>query len=287
MNISNKLSEIPGIHTYINKLEIKALESKLKSKQRAFLLTEKYFIKVGTAKEKAFYISLLNEIEMYKFLSSDILQIPKLVDYFQNERYIVLILEKITGSTLAANRNDFTMQKDIDSKNVLKEIKNISKLKEYPENVSVLNRDSKAEGYFKMIYKELDAETRRSTEHLIGTLNQSAKLVFSHGDLIPTNIIKNRNQYYIIDWEWAGLRPDTYDTALFLLFSGCPVQRLSQFDKLDSCWGLMELYRDALLIASREIKNWLDVKDSLMQKKYVKLWLDTLKEAEKRLLLHQ
>ncbi|WP_040982886.1 phosphotransferase [Oceanobacillus jeddahense] len=287
MNISNKLSDIPKIHSYINKQEIKDLENKLKSRQRAFLLTDKYFIKVGTAKEKEFHSSLLNEIKIYKFLCSDILHTPKLVDYFQNERYVLLILERITGSALGASRNDFTIQQNIDSKDILKEIKKIGKLKEYPEDINVLNRDSKLEKYFQVIYKKLDTKTRQNTERLIGTLNQNVKLVFSHGDLIPPNIIKKGELYYIIDWEWAGLRPDSYDTALFMLFSGSPLQRLSQFDKLDSCRDRMELYRDVILIASREIKNWLEVKDFPVQEKYIKLWSDTLKEAQTRLLLHQ
>jgi Ser/Thr protein kinase RdoA (MazF antagonist) len=41
--------------------------------------------------------------------------------------------------------------------------------------------------------------------------------VFAHGDVTPRNVLRGRDGPVLIDWEWAGLYPDSYELA-FLWF---------------------------------------------------------------------
>ncbi|MFD2131164.1 phosphotransferase [Pseudogracilibacillus auburnensis] len=286
MNFPKILRDHSNINIYLDEKELVNLNSQLTLKQRATLITEKHFIKVGISTGREFFNSLFNEMNIDKTLKCSMVTTPKLLDFFHNEECIILIFEKIEGITLGSHRNDFTLQLDIAFNELFNVIKNIAEIKNYPKNIDVLNRDMKAANYFEKIYKRLDMETRGALECLIGKLHQNPYLVFSHGDLIPTNIIKTKRSYYIIDWEWASLRPSTYDAALFILFSSCPLDGVRKIEKLFRYWDPMELYRDAIIISAREIKNWLDVKDSTIKEKYIKIWLKTLKKATRWLMSH-
>jgi thiamine kinase-like enzyme len=50
------------------------------------------------------------------------------------------------------------------------------------------------------------------------------RLRFSHGDLTARNVLRDSDGLVLIDWEWAGLYPESYDLA-FLWFSLIDVDR--------------------------------------------------------------
>jgi aminoglycoside phosphotransferase (APT) family kinase protein len=51
---------------------------------------------------------------------------------------------------------------------------------------------------------------------------------FAHGDVNPSNVVANDDQFVLLDWEWAGLYPDGYDLAfLWFVLADLPDARAS------------------------------------------------------------
>ena len=110
---------------------------------------------------------------------------------------------------------------------------------------------------------------------------ESGSFCFTHGDLLPSNMIVNSKKYLsFIDWEWCGIRSSTYDKVFFLLFSGVPNYMVSKIKNYipEDCRS--SAYIDVILISLREIKNWLKVDDNVEVKgERIKMWLSVLSKG--------
>ena len=106
-------------------------------------------------------------------------------------------------------------------------------------------------------------------------------MVFSHGDLIPGNILVSGDDFVFVDWEWVGFRSKTYDLVMFLLFSNIPNQILLDFNNYFFDDNLLfSAYMDAVLISLHEIKNWKNEKIFTANKdNMIDMWHLTLQLA--------
>lgn len=142
----------------------------------------------------------------------------------------------------------------------------------------------------KEIREAISIELYNDMNSLIGKLQNQESSQFSHGDLIPTNILKDElGQYWFIDWEWAGNRTPSYDKTLFLLFSQSPLSAIGKMkDHSSDSNDLKEMYADSLLISAREIKNWMQVGTVTVEQRnhYISLWKKTFEQALKGLKLY-
>ena len=64
--------------------------------------------------------------------------------------------------------------------------------------------------------------------------------MFTHGDLLPRNILRHGDAYLFLDWEWASFRSPRYDDTTLRLFTGGPPPA----------------NLDAVAIALRELRLW-------------------------------
>jgi hypothetical protein len=57
-------------------------------------------------------------------------------------------------------------------------------------------------------------------------LRTDIRWVFAHADINPSNIVVAGSDFFLLDWEWAGLYPDGYDLAfLWFVFIDLPEAR--------------------------------------------------------------
>ena len=110
--------------------------------------------------------------------------------------------------------------------------------------------------------------------------NITNDLFFSHGDLIPSNILYKDNDFIFIDWEWAAYRSKTFDLTLFLLFSNIPHCVILNFKNYFDNNSLKSAYLDTLLISLREIKNWKnELSYTINKEQKIEMWILTLQKA--------
>ncbi|GCE50683.1 phosphotransferase family enzyme [Thermosporothrix hazakensis] len=268
------------VNAFVSSEERSQLEAQLENYFRAYVVGEKYFIKVGTSEKDCFFQSLKREVKTYKMFHLSSIRCPKLVWHYIGDDIVVLVTEKIPGSPLADRREAFHLPPNVLVENLLPDIAKIRKVETPPHWVSSYHRDEKVQKYCKILHSHLPARLRTALESLVGHLHTQNNIGFSHGDLLPKNILFYHEHYWFIDWEWADLRPYSYDPALFALFSLDPLLGLTCFEKWSQFWNPIELYRDAVVIALREMKIWLTQATNKTERvKYAALWQRTLEEA--------
>jgi thiamine kinase-like enzyme len=116
------------------------------------------------------------------------------------------------------------------------------------------NRKEKIDKYLKRAEKYISKKTYLKLNSLYDVLcSKPKKMVLAHGDLIPTNIMLDKESVKFIDWEYISYMPEYYDLAYFLLFSKSS-HSLAILDNLDI--DNREVYIDALILCLKEIQNW-------------------------------
>ena len=62
--------------------------------------------------------------------------------------------------------------------------------------------------------------------------NKDLAVCFSHGDFCPWNLLKHKEQLYIIDWEMASERPLGYDLFTYIFQTAILLEKAPDFNKL-------------------------------------------------------
>lgn len=262
------------------------IASMLREHARASLITEDSFIKIGIAQREndPYFQSLEHERHVYTTVQFPPICYAKLRWHYTDGTMIILVTERIEASALGNRRDAFALPAGVNSEEIFAEIAKIGTGKVPEHWLSTYEREKKAAGYLKRLSPHIPQLLTMHSEELFERLSFVGEPVLSHGDLLPTNILMRQGRYWFIDWEWADLRPASYDAALFTLFSRPPYQALSLFEQLDHLWDPVELYRDAVVIALRELKILVFQSQSTHQDSMI-MWVRTLEEAV-RWLLH-
>lgn len=279
-----KISEINKIKKYIDT----AIPNNNISNLDIFnnLTNDSYYVKIIShvilkisTKNNFHFVSLSNEIKLNK-LTAQYNKVPQMLYSYVSECFAIKVEQVIEGRVLAINRDDFNLSRIIRKMDVIKCIEKISNIT-IPINVVVPIYDTQDKMltylYDNQLANVLNCSTIESCKKIVSNLKQEG-VGLSHGDLLPSNIIcTKQKQLYFIDWEWCGIRSVTYDKVFFLLFSGVPNYMVSKIKNYfpDEC--RYSAYIDVILIALREIKNWLKINDNVeVKKKRINMWLSVL-----------
>lgn len=252
----NKIENI--LKKYLKKWEIKSLIDKLEKKQRANIMNDKYFVKVGKNTNDLFFENLINEVSLYKEnINND--NLPDLIESYVDENLCVLVLKRINAKTIGFERNNFNLhlssyKRRIIIDNVLK-IRNISLNNQLNNNY---NRKEKLDKYLKKSKKYIsNIKYNKIISLYDNIITEKYNRVISHGDLISTNIMfYDKNNVYFIDWEFPGMKPLYYDLAYFLLFSKTnDSMNILIKEKKYKYIDVNEVYKDGIILCLKEIQN--------------------------------
>jgi hypothetical protein len=276
-----------AIDSFLTKEERFSLEKTLRERTRASLLTERYFIKAGFSTEGRRFQSLQNEINVYTDFCFPDVKYPRLKWHHIDTHLVILLIERIQAFALAERRDAFTLPPHAHVEAVLDEISQLKAAK-IPHNWHArYHRDENVEKYIKAVSPYIPENTRCSLDSLAGNLHTNENLVFSHGDLLPMNIMANKEHYWLVDWEYADIRPTSFDPAYFLLFSHHPSDGIKLFEKRYRFWDPVELYRDTVVISLHEMKLWItQVEPGSLQTERITMWQHVLEECVRWLMSH-
>lgn len=276
MNVSIELEQ------FFDKAVINELVYTLQSQQRVTRMNEAHFVKMACNDGSDFFASIVHEIDVYNHFK-DRENMPTLLYSYVDSEQAILVLETIQGNVLAKQRDAFMIREQADQTKILVEIKKLANWSIPVGWTSSYNRDEKLDMYLKLLKCELSEEMVKRLFDRRGTLHSNRPMKWSHGDLLPMNIMQINNQYRFLDWEWAGLRPATFDPVVFTLFSGEPSVQIHQLTELTHFWEVDELYCDALIVALREIKNGLFLQDRVRREQAIRRWKLVAEIALKKL----
>jgi len=238
---------------YFNDNDINKLLNNIEKKQRSNIINNNYFAKLGKNIDNLFFDNLVREVKLYEN-NKDNKLLPNLVDSYISKDYCLIVLEKIKGKTLSNKRNDYNTHlfhnKRLDIAKSILNIKNIKLNNKLDNNY---NRKEKLDKYLEESKIYLSKRTYLKINSLYNILIKESENVISHGDLVPTNIIVDKDNVHFIDWEYISLKPTFYDLSYFLMFSKSyhPLDILDEL-KVDK----KEVYIDAILLSLKEIYNW-------------------------------
>ncbi len=237
------------------------------------------FLKISTFNNFHF-TSLCNEIHLGNIEFKNQFLKPKLVFTYYSENIAIKLEERINACSLGKNRDDFSICVNYNKSELIERIKLISKV-ELDSKISLLtySRNEKIFKYIGECEEYIDTVLIEKCSRL-AEICSNDELFLSHGDLIPSNILSNENNYIFVDWEWAAYRSKTYDLVLFLLFSNMPYRILLDFENYFDKNSLLSAYLDSIVISLHEIKNWKNEKIYIENKENkINMWLLTLQKA--------
>jgi len=272
-----------ALNSYLTEEEIGDLYAMLTRRSRVSRPFRNWFVKARTRGDQYGFGALQNEVRFYRTFESLPIKVPRLHAMSFTDDWAVLVYERIQGSPLAEHRNSYTMRYDANLNAVLAEVRKLQAVacpEGYPGEYE---RSTKLAKYLPIIRTQLTGDACSFLEAACDRWSCAPPPlpVLSHGDLLPVNILLDGNQnYWLVDWEFAAPRPASYDPALLVLFSNWPLKGVSMLRGFDSLWSLSELYKDAIVIAAREVKNWLtQVEEEPLRSDRVCLWVAVLEEA--------
>lgn len=149
--------------------------------------------------------------------------------YYQNFFYgydddgiCILVEKRLNGKPLSTERNSLKIN-GITGKDYLNIIDNIAKIKDYDISFKLdksYDRIEKINKYLTAISDYLDSNIINKIKSQLNKIKTlEFDMVISHGDLIPPNIFKDKDQIKFIDWEYVGMKSKYYDIIYFLLFA--------------------------------------------------------------------
>lgn len=278
------MKEIVSIlRKYFNEKDIIKIKETLEDKQRDNIINDKYFAKVGKNTDKLFFDNLVKEIRLYENNQNNSI-LPRLVDSYISDNYCLIVLEKINGKTLSNQRNNYNTHLSHNRRlEIAKNVLNIKNIKINYELESKYSRKEKLDKYLEKSRKYISKNIYLKINSLYNILGKESKLVISHGDLIPTNIIIDKDEVKFIDWEYISYMPKYYDLTNFLLFSKVH-HSLDILDELNA--NKKEVYIDGIILCLKEIQNWAKlygkIDDSIINKN-INRWKRELNYILKRL----
>ncbi len=239
---------------YFDDKDIGKLTKTLEEKQRDNIINDKYFAKAGRNSDKLFFDNLVKEIRFYQSNQDNVI-VHKLVDSFVSDEYCLIVLERINGKTLSNQRNDYNTHLSHNKRvAIAKAVLNIKDIKLNFEITKTYSRKEKFEKYLEKSKNYITNNTYIKLNSLYNVLSkESKKVVMGHGDLIPTNIMLDKNTVKFIDWEYISYVPELYDLTYFLMFSKVS-HTLDILDDLKV--NNKEVYIDAIILSLKEIQNW-------------------------------
>ncbi len=268
------MNEIVSIlKKYFSEKDIAKVKKTLEEKQRDNIINDKYFAKAGKNSDKLFFNNLLKEIKLYENNQNNKI-LPKLVDSYVSDEYCLIVLEKINGKTLSNQRNDYNTHLSHNKRlEIAKSVLNIKNIKLNYDLDNDYSRKEKLDKYLERSKKYISKNTYLKVTSLYSVLSKESKrVVMAHGDLIPTNIMIDKDEVKFIDWEFISYMPELYDLAYFLMFSKVN-HALDILDDLDV--NKKEVYIDATILSLKEIQNWAKlygVIDNSIVDKNIKRW---------------
>lgn len=268
---------------YFNEKDITIIKETLEEKQRDNIMNDKYFAKVGKNSDKLFFDNLVKEIRLYENNQNNLI-LPKLVDSYVSYDYCLIVLEKINGKTLSNQRNNYNTHLSHNRRlEIAKKVLNIKNININYELESNYSRKEKLDKYLEKSKKYISKNIYLKINSLYKILSKESKLVISHGDLIPTNMIIDKDEVKFIDWEYISYMPEYYDLTNFLLFSKVH-HSLDILDELNA--NKKEVYIDGIILCLKEIQNWAKlygkIDDSIINKN-INRWKRELNYILKRL----
>lgn len=246
-------------------------------------MNEAYFVKIASNDGSVFFLtSIVHEINVYKQFNGKE-NIPVLLYSHVDSTQAILVLGRIQGYTLAQKRDAFMIGEQINKAKLLSQINEVAKWPIPSSWKSSYNRDEKLDSYLKQLSSLLPDEDLKKLERLRGTLHRDCRMSLSHGDLLPMNIIQSDNHYAFLDWEWAGVRPASFDPVVFILFAGEPIEQIDTFAELTTFWEEKELYRDALIVGLREMKNGMHLHAQIKKEEAINRWKQVVQRTLRKL----
>ena len=158
-----------------------------------------YFFKIATC-NNFHYKPLCNEIRLGNINFAHQLLKPQILFTYYSENIVVKIEERIDSVPLANKRDDFSTKIDCDKTKLIEKIKLISEVKlEFPR----FNRKVKI---FKYIDECADLLNPTIIQKCVKIADYSVEdnLVFSHGDLIPGNILVSGDDFIFVHGKAIG-----------------------------------------------------------------------------------
>ena len=160
------------LRKYFDEKDIISIKNILNEKQRANIINDKYFAKVGKNTDKLFFNNLVKEINLYKSNQNNLL-IPKYIDSYISNQYCLIVLEKINGKVLNTNRNDYNLhlshKKRLEISKCILNIKNIKLNYEFENSY---NRKEKLDKYLEKSRRYISKSTYIKIDSLYSTLSK-------------------------------------------------------------------------------------------------------------------
>lgn len=249
----NKVKE--KLKKYFSENDIDKLLEKLESKQRSFLINDNYFVKIGKNSNKFFFDNLIKEIDIYKNNQGN-QNLPNLIDYYICDDVCLIILEKINGKMIGQNRNEFNLNLTKNERlNIIKNVLDIKNIKINNNLDNSYNREECLQKYLETSKMFLDENIYNKIRKLKNEIiSEKYERVITHGDLISTNIMLNKDNVIFIDWEFISYKPKYYDLIYFLLFSKID-NSIDIIDEIDFNIDKKESLKDGIILCLKEIKN--------------------------------
>lgn len=186
----------------------------------AFLDRKKIWIKYICSTSSFWKMRFLNEQSFYKNHASSLREFIQIPHCFKNKHGEYIIIECVDGIVISKERF---------STSIKLERNEIEKLHSALNHLSNFKKDEIDivfdKGYLLAQIEKAKMAEIVNTDQLdrIETQVKSTKfpLAVCHGDFLLKNIIKNKDQFYLIDWEYFGISVRFWDYAtLWIQFIG-------------------------------------------------------------------
>jgi aminoglycoside phosphotransferase (APT) family kinase protein len=272
---------LPALEPFLGPEEVDRLVDLLAHSARVAIPSARWFVKARTRGDPHGLSALRHELRFLQTCPGLPVRVPALRSHYVSDDLVILLFDRLDAVPLAEKRNAFRLREGAQVDAILEDVLHLQNVNPPGSLRPEYERGSRLGKYLPVIARELESDTLSFLEDASRSWTTAAKLVLSHGDLLPANILLDRGgSYWLVDWEYASLRPPSYDPALFLLFSRPPVEGIELLESLASRWDRQDLYRDAVVIAAREIKNWMtQVPPGPSQVAHIELWRQALRGA--------